>query len=76
VQPLGKGSKLPRILERGAPGIDDAGEQELVEAFRDIGEVRPVEVDPDRVDRQLAEALLERLTCVAERQLQGEPRAA
>src|SRR5256714_12728207 len=76
VQPLGEGGELPRILERRAAGVDDARQQELVEALRDVREMRPVEVDPDRIDRQLAEALLERLTGVAESQLQGELRPA
>src|SRR5204862_8247917 len=72
LQALGEGRDLPRILKRRAAGVDDAGQQELVEALRDVREMRPVEVDPDRVDRQLPQALLERLARVAEGQLQRE----
>src|SRR5207247_5607648 len=38
--------------------------------------MRSIEIDPDRVDRQVREALLERLASIAERELQSELGAA
>src|SRR5947207_11689679 len=70
---LGEQRKLARVLQRRAARVDDAGEQELVEAFRDVREMRSVEIDPDRVDRQVREALLERFAGIAERELEREP---
>src|SRR4051794_10058077 len=45
---FGEQGQLPRILQRRAARVDHACEQELFEAFRDVREMRPVEVDPDR----------------------------
>src|SRR6266576_1969335 len=69
---IGELGELARILQRGTARVDHAGEQELAETLRHVGQVSPVEIDPDRIDRQLGQALLERFSRVAEGQLQGE----
>src|SRR5205807_3653249 len=65
-----------RLLERRAPRVDDAREQELVEPLRQIADVSRVEVDADAFDGQLGEPVLEQLARVAERDLEGERRPA
>ncbi len=52
---LDEGCDLPRLLRNRAPRVEDAGEEQLVEALGDVVDARRVEVDPDRVHGQLGE---------------------
>src|SRR5687767_1413728 len=62
---------LRRIFERGASGVDDAGDDLLGKLVWDAIEARPVEVDAERVDRKIHQ-FPEHRRGIAERKLQRE----
>src|SRR6266511_454578 len=67
---LGERRDLLRILEARAARVDDAGEQELVQGFRQVGQLRRVEVDPDPLDRKVGQAAGKQRPRIAERALE------